>query len=161
MSCASAASSEDKFEFYIFQDGDEENSIDLQQNEDLSLAETQDNLSLNSLDDDDNDDIDNEQKTSSKLKKIDGKDNYEKYSNIASFGVEPDDLLAIANDVTPDETENLLLPEHRTNFVDFDEFNICLNNILNDDVDSELELSPSMVMTETITTEVDEMFKFA
>lgn len=158
MSCASAAGTEDKFEFYIFQD-DEENSQDLRENTDLPMAETQDNLSIISLDDDDDSDND-EPKSFNKLEKYKEKHNYEKYRSITSFGDdEPVDLLALANDVTADETANLLLPEQQPNFVDFDEFNICLNNILNDDVDSELELSPSVVMADTLASEVDEMFK--
>lgn len=175
MSCASATGSEEKFEFYIFQDDDyedEENSQDLKKlNTDPSEAETHDNQyrTINRKELYDNEkgkeanDMEVINKEHQQQQQInDMKNNYNNYQSIATFGDEPvDDLLALANDdATAVETANLLLSEHQPNFVDFDEFNICLNNILNVDVDSQLELSPSVVISDTLTTaEVDELFK--
>lgn len=72
---------------------------------------------------------------------------------------EPHELLALGDDVTA----NLLLPEIQpstaldcSTFGDFDEFNMCLNNMLNDD--DVHDLSPSAVIADTISTEVEQMF---
>lgn len=157
MSCASATQSEDKFEFNIFQDDEaeeeEEHSQDINLKKIMQMTEAQDqqqclqnlkedkildNLLLVDDDDDGNNNDD---------------DHHKEYGNI----------MTLANDVAAAETANLLLPEeHQGNFVDFDEFNICLNNILNDeDVDVEAELSPSIVIGEAISSNdvVEQMFK--
>lgn len=159
MSCASATQSEDKFEFHIFQDDEaeeeeEEHSQDINLEKIMQMTEAQDqqqclqNLKEDKIldklllvEDDDDDGNNNDD------------DHHKEYGNI----------MALANDVAAAETANLLLPEeHQANFVDFDEFNICLNNILNDeDVDVEAELSPSIVIGEAISSNevVDQMFK--
>ncbi|XP_046802825.1 probable serine/threonine-protein kinase DDB_G0282963 [Lucilia cuprina] len=136
------------------------------------MAETQDNQYTtinrknlyNNDEEDDVNDVENMlNKQQQQQQDLETKENYNNYQSITSFGDETavDDLLALANDdATAVETANLLLSEHQPNFVDFDEFNICLNNILNDDVDSQLQLSPSEVISNTLTTaEVDELFK--
>lgn len=160
MSCASATGSEDKFEYFIFQD-DDENSQDQEiVTKDPSMAETHDNQYRKW---NHNADDEEERMLYKRQNEINTKECYENFQNIASFGGEPvDELLALANDdATAVETANLLLSsEHQQNFVDFDEFNICLNNILNEDVDPQLDLSPSVVMSDSLTTaEVDELFK--
>lgn len=173
MSCASASGSEDNFEINIFQEDDdysqdEDNFQEFKTilSTDPKMAETHDinqyrTMNCNEVFEDDNDGNDtalfNKQQQSNHLK-----DDYNSYTGMASFCDQPvDDLLALANDdATAVETANLLLAEHQPNFVDFDEFNICLNNILNEDVDSQLELSPSVVISDTLTTvEVDDLFK--
>lgn len=160
LSCASATGSEDKFEYFIFQDSDNSSQDQEIVNKDPSMAETHDNQyrEWNHHPDDDE-----ETMLNNKQNDIKAKECYENFQSIASFGGEPvDELLALANaDATAVETANLLLSsEHQQNFVDFDEFNICLNNILNEDVDPQMDLSPSAVMAETLTTaEVDDLFK--
>lgn len=124
---------------YIFQD-DEENSQDISISRSIHITEAQDNQYLRSHD---------EKFLGQLVEDVNSSYNTD----------EPDELMALANDVTAAETANLLLPEHQANFVDFDEFNICLNNILNDDVDADPELSPSMMADTMSTADVDQMFK--
>lgn len=181
MSCASANGSEDKFEFYIFQDDDndnldnemmmedvhEENSQDLKNlKTDPTMAETQDDKNYKQTIKHKEDVYDDKDYAHDKEDVKSTNENYSNsYQSITSLIAddEPvDDLLSLANDdVNAVETANLLLSEHQPNFVDFGEFNICLNNILNDEeVDSQLELSPSVVMSDTLTTnDVEELFK--
>uniref|UniRef100_A0A1I8Q8Q8 Nuclear receptor coactivator 6 TRADD-N domain-containing protein n=1 Tax=Stomoxys calcitrans TaxID=35570 RepID=A0A1I8Q8Q8_STOCA len=175
--CASALQTEDKFEIYIFQD-DEEEAEEHSRDKNFSrimqmTAEAQDNQCLESQQED---------KTLEKLVLIEDNDgddddvgNVENYADVKSSyheigdseADEPEELMSLANEMAAAEAANLLLPEHQANFVDFDEFNICLNNILNDDdVDAEAELSPSMVISEAITAtttttsnQLDQLFK--
>lgn len=192
MSCASAIGTEDNYDFYVFQDdedddndvevheGDEQHSQDINFSTILHMPEAQDQqqndksdgslvvlVEEESDDDDDADrnvigeavvELDNVRRTA-----------FAGYTEADDVGIviddsEPDELMAnLANDEAAAETANLLLPEERqTNFVDFDEFNICLNNILNDDdVDVEAELSPSIVIDDALAAnhDVDHIFK--
>lgn len=84
---------------------------------------------------------------------------------------EPVELLALANnDVNAVETAQLLLSnENQTsNFVDFNEFNLCLNNMLNDDDVVDVNgavaiidpiLSPSQVLSDSMGLDVEHILK--